>query len=272
MATIPVAGGQLYYSDRGQGPLIVLAHGIGGNHAVWFKQIAVLARSYRVVAFDHRGFGLSRDDSGEGRSAFVRDLLALLDHLGAEKAVLVGQSMGAGTCISFAGLHPERVAALVIASSLHGLQEPEDVAQVMDAARAAADGLPQLERVVSAAFRRGNPVESLLYGEISSFNRVTRQTLSGVWPLVQTPEQLAGLGLPVLFLAAAEDVVFPIEAMRRLQVRVPGSFLVEIDGAGHSAFFERPAEFNDSLLSFLQMCRIPGRAALHSNLPGYVTP
>ncbi len=270
MASIPVTGGELYYSDRGEGPLIVLAHGIGGNHAIWYKQVFTLAKSYRVVAFDHRGFGLSRDDSGEGRSAFVRDLLALLDHLGADKAVLVGQSMGAGTCISFAGLHPERVAALVIASSLHGLVEPDDVAALMDVARAASDGLPQMERVVSAEFRRDNPLESMLYGEFSSFNSANRKNLPGAWPLVQTPEQLAGHGFPILVMAAAKDVVFPVETARLVQARMPGSFLVEIDAAGHSAFFERPDAFNDSLLSFLQMCRIKGRTAAHSTMPGYV--
>ena len=273
MALLPVAGGELYYSDRGEGPLIVLAHGIGGNHAIWYKQIATLSRSFRVVAFDHRGFGLSRDESGEGRSAFVRDLLALLDHLGAGKAVLVGQSMGAGTCISFAGLHPHRVAALAIASSLHGLIEPDDVAEIMEAAREATAGLPQLERVVSAEFRRLNPVESLLYGEISSFNRANRKNLTGDWPLLQTPEALGAWGLPILFLAAAEDVVFPITATRLMQSRVFGSFLAEIEGAGHSAFFERPDAFNDSLLSFLDMCKIRGRApAAHSNSAGYVAP
>ncbi len=273
MATIPVAGGELYYSDRGEGPLIVLAHGIGGNHAVWYKQIAALSRSYRVVAFDHRGFGLSRDESGAGRSAFVHDLLALLDHLGADKAVLVGQSMGAGTCISFAGLHPGRVAALVIASSLHALIEPDDVAKIMDAARDATNDLPQLERVVSADFRRDNAVESLLYTEFSSFNRTNRKSLAGAWPLLQTPEALGALGLPILFLAAGMDVVFPIEATRLMQSRVAGSFLAEIEGAGHSAFFEKPNEFNDSLLSFLAMCKIKGRApAAHSTMAGYVVP
>lgn len=273
MPTIKVTGGELYYSDRGEGPLIVLAHGIGGNHAIWYKQIATLSKSYRIVAFDHRGFGLSRDESGEGRGAFARDLLALLDHLDAGKAVLVGQSMGAGTCITFAGLNPSRVAALVIASSLHGLTEPDDVAGMMDAAREATQDLPQLDRVVSAAFRRDNPVESLLYGEFSSFNRVNRKSLTGAWPLLQTPQALGAWGLPILFLAAAEDVLFPIEAMRLVQARVNGSFLAEIEGAGHSAFFERPDEFNDSLLSFLQMCKIKGRApAAHSNMAGYVAP
>jgi pimeloyl-ACP methyl ester carboxylesterase len=270
MAMIEIEGGELYFSDHGDGPLIVLAHGIGGNHAVWYQQIATLARSYRVVAFDHRGFGLSRDASGEGRGAFARDLLALLDHLAVDKAVLVGQSMGGGSCIAFAGLHPDRVAALVVASSLHALVESDAVAALMQRARADTEALPQFDRVLSDSFRRDHPEATLLYGELSSFNRTSRRSLTGEWPLLQTPEQLGALGLPVLFIAAALDRLFPVAAMRQTQARVKGAFLVEIDDAGHSAFFERPAEFNDSLLSFLQMCRITGRApAAHSNMPGY---
>jgi pimeloyl-ACP methyl ester carboxylesterase len=121
-----------------------------------------------------------------------------------------------------------------------------------------------------AEFRRDHPELAVLYGEISSFNATGRQSLRGDWPLLQTPEQLAALKIPTLFIAGGRDRVFPVEAIRRTQARVAGSFLVEIDSAGHSAFFERPREFNDSLLSFLQMCRFTGKAPLaHSNMPGY---
>src|SRR5579883_224783 len=270
MAVIQVSGGRIYFSDHGEGPLVVLAHGMGGNHAVWYKQIAALAKSYRVVAYDHRGFGLSRDDSGEGRSAYARDLLALLDHVGADKSVLVGQSMGGGTCISFSGLHPDRVAALVVASSLHALVESAEIKTIMDRARAETQELPQLERVLGADFRIECPAESLLYAEISSFNQTTRETLKGAWPLMQTPEQIGALGMPIVFMAGGQDRLFPVEAMRLTQARVAASHLVEFDAAGHSAYFERPLEFNDSLLRFLQMCNIGGRApTAHSNLSGY---
>jgi 3-oxoadipate enol-lactonase len=272
MAMLTVAGGDLYYETHGDGPVVVLAHGVGGNHAIWFRQIAVLARTYKVVVFDHRGFGLSRDLDGSGRAAFVEDLRALLGHLGVEKAALVGQSMGAGTCIGFAGTYPSRVGALIVAASLHGIAEEGAVKTRMDAARAASDGLDQLERVLGARFRAANEADSLLYRAIASFNSTTRKTLTGAWPLLQTPAVLGARNIPILFLAGTDDVVFPIEAVRLVQEQVPGSFLVELD-AGHSAFFEQPVEFNDSLLSFLAMAgfRPKGRAA-HSNAAGYVVP
>lgn len=271
MPLLPIGQSELYYEDQGEGPAIVLAHGIGGNHASWFQQVPVFAQSYRVVTFDHRGFGRSSDVEGAGRSAFVPDLLALLDRLGIEQAVLVGQSMGGGTCIGFADAHPERVRALVLAASLHAIEEDGEVAALMEAARTATDDLDQLDRVLDPAFREDNPVQASLYSAIASFNRADRHSLAGAWPVRLAPEAVGG-GKPVLFLAGTRDPLFPIEAIRQVQARVPGSFLVEVD-AGHSVFFEHATEFNDSVLSFLAACGIRGRRrSAHSNAAGYVTP
>ncbi len=271
MPSLPIGKSELYYEDRGEGPAIVLAHGIGGNHASWFQQVPVFARSYRVVTFDHRGFGRSSDVENAGRGAFVDDLLALLDHIGIDQAALVGQSMGGGSCIAFAAAHPDRVRALVVASSLHAIEEGDEIAALMDAARAATAGLDQLDRVLGAACREADPIKAELYSAIASFNRVDRHSLAGTWPVRVAPDVVGG-GRPVLFLAGTQDVLFPIDAIRQVQAHVPGSFLVEVD-AGHSVFFERATEFNDSVLSFLAACGIRGRRrSAHSNAAGYTAP
>lgn len=268
MPTLPIGDSELYFEDQGEGAVIVLAHGVGGNHASWFHQTAVLAKAYRVVTFDHRGFGRSTDAEALGRAAFAFDLAALLDHLGIEKAVLVGQSMGAGTCIGFAAAHPDRVQALVIASSLHAIAEPVDVAPLMDAARAQAGALSQLDRVLGQAFQEAHRDQAALYAAIASFNRTDRKSLAGEWPSFVPPESLGG-AYRVLFIAGTDDAIFPIEAVRRVQAQVPGSFLVEVE-AGHSVFFEQPQAFNDSLLSFLAASGIRGLRRAHSNAAGYV--
>lgn len=270
MPTLQINDSTLYYETHGEGPALVLAHGVGGNHAIWYKQIATFAKSYQVVVFDHRGFGLSTDAEGLGRSAYVSDLVALLDHLKIDKAAFVGQSMGGGTVIAFAKTCPERVSALVVADSLHAIVEPADVAAIMDKARAATADLDQLERVLGAGFREKNAAESLLYRGISSFNATNRKTLKGDYAAKVTPEELAALNLRILFITGMEDVLFPVEAIRKVQERVAGSFLVEVSGAGHSAFFESPTEFNDSILSFLMMAGYRGvRRSAHSNAAGY---
>ena len=89
MATVEIDGFSLYYEVEGDGEPLVFAHGVGGNHAHWFNQIAYFSRHYQTIVFDHRGFGNSRDPGGPGRSRFVDDLKALLDHLGIDRATLV---------------------------------------------------------------------------------------------------------------------------------------------------------------------------------------
>ena len=264
---LATAGAELYWQAQGEGPAVVLAHGIGGNHAIWYRQLDALSRSNRVIAFDHRGFGLSRDIDGRGRDAFVDDLTALLDHLGETRVALVGQSMGAGTCIGFAHRAPERVAALAVCDSLHGIEESAGVKALMDAARATTAAMDQIERVLGA----GAPRElAVLYRQIASFNAVDRHSLTGKFA-ARPAADLGGKGFPVLFLCGFDDILFPVEAMRLVQGEVPGSFLVEINDAGHSAFLEQPVQFNDTILSLLQMAGHVGQSGpAHSNAAGYV--
>ncbi len=265
---LATGGAEIYYQTHGEGPAVVLAHGIGGNHAIWFRQIDALARSNRVIVFDHRGFGLSRDHDGRGRDGFVDDLVALLDHLGEQKVALVGQSMGAGTCIGFAHRAPERVATLAICDSLHGIAESDGVKAILKAARARTAELDQISRVMGTDAQQEL---AALYSQIASFNAVDRRTLTGDFD-ARPAVELGGKGFPVLFLAGVEDILFPIEAVRLAQAEVPGSFLVEINEAGHSAFLEQPAQFNDTILSLLQMTgHVSGSGAVHSNTAGYIS-
>ncbi|ALS97060.1 alpha/beta fold hydrolase [Lacimicrobium alkaliphilum] len=274
MAILNIGKDQLYYEVHGKGEPLVLAHGLGGNHAIWYQQVAVLAKAYQVITFDHRGFGNSTDHAGLGRSGFVDDLKALLDHLQLDKVALIGQSMGGGTAITFASQYPQRVAALMIADSLHGLKEDAQVAEIMDKARAETAQLSQLDRVLGAEFKQANPTQALLYRQISSFNQTDKTNLSGQYAAQKVaPQQLGELGFPVLFVAGQDDILFPIEAIRLVQEQVPNSFIVEFDHCGHSAFFEKPVEFNDSLLSFLQMAELqPLNQSVHSNSAGYIHP
>src|SRR5262245_1918863 len=93
-------GERIYWECVGTGePALVLCHGAGGNHAVWYQQVPVFARHRRVITWDHRGFGRSSAHAGPTRPELgVRDLAAVLAAAGATGAIdLVGQSMGGWT-------------------------------------------------------------------------------------------------------------------------------------------------------------------------------
>ncbi len=116
----------IYYEVTGAGEPLVLSHGAGGNHAIWFEQVAFFSRNYKVVTWDQRSFGNSTDHAGRHNAeAFAADLLALLDHLEIDRAHLAGQSMGGWTTVRFALDHPDRVRSVILADTTGGIVTDE---------------------------------------------------------------------------------------------------------------------------------------------------
>ena len=241
---------QLYYEVHGEGPPLVLAHGVGGNHASWFHQVPALRPQYTVITIDHRAFGNSADVEGIGQDGYLDDLERLLDALKLENVTLVGQSMGGATCAAFCIRRPRRVRALVHADSLAGVVLPEPHAARLAENNASTRELSQLERVLGPQICREDPARAFLYLQIASFNAVALKTVRGRAP-PWSPAALAATRIPVLFVVGEQDIICPPPFIAVLHAVVPGSQLVSIPGAGHSAYFEAPALFNQHLLDFL---------------------
>ncbi|KAF1036574.1 MAG: Soluble epoxide hydrolase [Burkholderia lata] len=104
-----------HYLDAGSGPVVVLLHGFPETSYAWRHQIPVLARTYRVIAPDLRGYGeTDKPASGYDKRNMALDIVRLLDALGIEKVVLVGHDRGARVATRLAKDHPERVDRLVV--------------------------------------------------------------------------------------------------------------------------------------------------------------
>lgn len=112
---VAVEGGTLYYESRGSGPAVVLLHGGRLDHSSWDPQVGPLSRAFRVIRYDARGHG--RSTAPAGPFSMVEDLRRVLDHLGVQRAHLVGLSMGAGAAFDFAVQHPGRVETLTLVST-----------------------------------------------------------------------------------------------------------------------------------------------------------
>jgi pimeloyl-ACP methyl ester carboxylesterase len=249
-------GEDICYERAGEGPAVVFSHGLGGNHAVWFQQLPVFAERFTCVTWDQRGFGRSTNRKGKaGPAAAVDDIGALLDHLGIDRAHLVGQSMGGWAVLGYALRAPERVASLVITDSTAGVMSDRIAEIVIGGTRASLPrALLGSHPAIGGRFSAEEPTKTFLYQEIGSFRDPSVTDADMVVALYATRydiERVRELGLPVLLVVGAEDDLIPPEAVHELGTQIPGARVIEIPGAGHSPYFECPEAWNTAVLSFL---------------------
>jgi 3-oxoadipate enol-lactonase len=248
----------LYYELHGEPmrPAVVLAHGRGGNAASWWQQLPVFARRWRLLTFDHRGFGRSRCTT---RAAFdprhfANDLRVMLDAAGIQRTALVCQSMGGRTGLGFAFKYPERVTGLVLCGTTGGLYD-ETIAKGLGDVRGVAANIGEFSTLaLDPAFPARRPDLATLYGQIQAFN--TEFDYSGPPILTATetrldPGELAGWSIPTLVIGGENDQIVPPHVLRHVAGLIPGAALRLIPGLGHSTYFEDAATFNALVGAFL---------------------
>ncbi len=250
-----VNGIELYYETHGTGPALVLAHGGGGSHLSWWQQVPVFSKTYQVVTFDHRSFGYSRDGTaGPGPRAFVKDLTGLLDHLGIQRAALVGQSMGGWTVCGFAAACPERTSTLILCDTTAGIETPEiDRTRASLRERAQGNLAQLLTSAYAMSFPECEPALCFLYQQISALNQhISPNLVPTLMNLHTNVAPIVEHEIPTLLVVGEEDVLAPPPAMQSITTRIPQARFVTVPKAGHSAYFEQPAVFNRLVDEFVQ--------------------
>jgi 3-oxoadipate enol-lactonase len=248
-------GEDIYFESTGDADeSVVLCHGLGGNHAVWFQQVPVLAQDFRVITWDQRGFGRSSNRAGaSGPAAAVRDLGAICDQLGLGRVHLVGQSMGGWCVLGFALASPERVRSLVIADSTAGVVNDTIMdALVTTARREIPAEVTGAHPAIGERLTTQDPVKAFLYQQIGSFRGdiTDADMVSTLFSTRYDLSAVQALGLPTLCVVGSKDDLIPPVAVREV-ARILGAELVEIEGAGHSPYFEEPDAWNEAVRSFL---------------------
>lgn len=253
MPYAPVNAARIYYQQAGSGPDLVFLHGAGGNHLSWWQQFAHFSASYRCTAWDARGWGLSRSDAPAGRWTFGPDLVALLDHLGIERAHIVAQSMGGRAVAGLVRLAPHRIRSIVLAGTTAGATNDRIRAMQDELARERGDSSLR-EFALARPFEEANPALALLYRQINALNPPRPKGLLGRPPANyrgSMHEAIAATGVPVLFTAGEFDLITSPAMLREAQKLIPGAEFHEFRGAGHSAYFESAVEFNRVVTAFL---------------------
>lgn len=247
-------------AHAGQGELVLFMHGIGGNKSNWYAQLPVFARHFTAVAWDARGYGNSDDYEGPFDFADVSDdILRVLDHFGVRAAHLVGLSMGGRLAFDFTRRHPEAVRSLTVCSAV-------DRASNMTPERRRAfleSRLRPLQSGLTPADIAPGVARSLLGPNASEeAYELLRQSMADLHPesymkaleavsLQDGGIELESMRTPTHVVAAANDPLFPLDALRTMASRIPNCVFSEIPDCGHLSNLERPEQFNAAVLGFL---------------------
>src|SRR5580704_3150356 len=266
MAKIQVGNLAVAVSDAGDGPPVVLLHGLACGKRMWFHQIRALRRRFRVIAYDLRGHG--QTDAPHSATEYsaahlARDLVGVLDALDIKQAAIVGFSLGGGPALALAVSQPDRVSHLVLADVGAGADDPlkiEAMARrwVTLIGQGAVDELvcemlrSELFKVYArrnarrrdhmAALIRATPVHGLrfLLSEVLA-KRKSLFRLTGV---------LQAVRVPTLVVVGQQDYVCS-KAARLTAQTIPNAALKIIENSGHMSPIEQPAAFSAALMEFL---------------------
>lgn len=259
--TLQRPGCTIHYwlGGREDRPLVALLHGATMDHHMFDQQLSALAGEYRVLTWDNRGHGKSRPlhgdfslkDSGD-------DLIALLDHLGVEWAVLVGQSMGGMIGQHVYLHHPERVQALVNLGAVN-ITFPFARWEVL----ALKLSLPLFNLWPYEHFKRTVAKSTATKPDVQAYalatiNQLTRDEFLNIWKAVTVAVDEKGvpghhITCPFLLTHGDQDTTGSIRKQApKWAAYEPNAEYVVIPDAGHNANQDNPTFFNRILLDFLQ--------------------
>jgi 2-succinyl-6-hydroxy-2,4-cyclohexadiene-1-carboxylate synthase len=264
--TAPVNGVDLYYEVRGEGPTLLMAHGLMGS-IEWSQAMGerpeALARHFRLVTYDARGHGRSGYTTDPGHytwNALAEDMYALMRHLGIERAHVGGGSMGAGTALMLALDHPEMVQRLVlVAPPPLGPEATAPVAQLFGGFASAIERLG-LEQAVEAAMNV-EPLASVKDDGPEMVDFIRRWLLSqnpeAVVPAIRgvidgpplPHERFGEITVPTLIIAHPDDDIHPLESARVIQRAVKDTYLVVAPTPTYHR--ENPDEVVQMIVGFL---------------------
>ncbi len=266
-------GNRVSYRIAGEGPVLLLVHGIAGNALTWTAVQERLGVHFTTIAPDLPGHGVSDKPVGDyslgSLASALRDLLLALGH---ERATLLGHSLGGGVAMQFAYQFPERTERLILVSS-GGLGQ--DVNLILRAACLPGADL-FLATLASPLATAGSGVARVLgrFGWRPAPD--LQEVASGFSSLADTETRMAFLNtlrsvvgmagqrvdatnrlyltadLPTLLVWGENDPIIPVSHAREAHERMPGSRLVTFPGAGHMPHLDEPLRFTDALLDFLE--------------------
>jgi len=247
----------LNFSERGQGPALVLVHAFPLDRSMWQGQVDFFSSRYRVITPDVFGFGGSQPPRFWTIADMGDALGELLDHLGVQRCTLVGLSMGGYISLPFTLKNPQRVERLVLA---HTRARSDTDAErngrndMIDALK--KDGVSILPaRMIPRLLGPNAPadVKQSVSGTIlRSSAEASIHAVTAMRDRLDQVSKLSSLTCPVLVITGDADAIIKVEDSQNMAAAIPSGKLVVMPGTGHLSNLEDPPAFNQALEKFLR--------------------
>ncbi|MBI5605203.1 MAG: alpha/beta fold hydrolase [Deltaproteobacteria bacterium] len=242
-------GVDLYFEVHGQGPVLLLTHGFSATCDMWRGQVEALSRKHTLVIWDMRGHGQSdypEDPAAYSEALTIADMSALLDQVGADRAILGGQSLGGYMSLVFYQIFPERVKALLMVDTGPGFRKDEARGEWNKIALAAADRYEKegLNVLPSSSQERATARHRSAEGLARAARGMLTQRDARVI------NSLTEIKIPTLIIVGAEDKPY-LASADYMALKIPGARKVVIPAAGHAVNIDQPQAFIEAVLPFL---------------------
>ncbi|MGR8009367.1 alpha/beta fold hydrolase [Streptomyces hypolithicus] len=248
------------YTDEGTGDAgdepLVLIHGHPFNRTMWAPQTAAFSATHRVIAPDLRGYGESDVVPGATPlSTFAADIEALLDHLGVERAVLAGLSMGGQIVMECYRLFPGRISGLVLADTFPAAETDEGKRWRNTLAdRLLAEGMQGYADEVRDKMVAPYNEEASAYVHAMMTAASPEGAAAALRGRAERPDYrdlLTRVTVPTLIVVGRDDAYTPVADAEAMHAAVPGSTLTVVEKSAHLPNLERPEVFNAALRDLL---------------------
>ena len=245
-----VDGIKIHSSTAGNGPkTVILVHGWTCDETTWNAQVPALSKEYRVITLDLPGHGQtgSPKDGKLSMDLFARAVEAVRKDSKADRVVLVGHSMGTPVVIQYARLYPEHTAALVFVDG--GVTMPKGSRLPDPKAVSGPDGVKARETMIRSMFSASTTPDEQKH-ILSMMLAAPESTAVGAMQATFDPANWKGdvFQQPILGLYADHSGAGNREYMN---THFPNMEYHEIAGTGHFLMIEKPEEFNQLLIAFL---------------------
>lgn len=258
MGTAHINGIDINFEDTGgDGPVVLFSHGFLMDHTMFDRQVEALSGAYRCIRWDERGFGGTPTDGPFTYWDSADDAVALLDHLGVERAVFVGMSQGGFLSLRAALAHPDRVAAVVLIDSAADVDDAETIEGYQGMLHVFEHGSDEERAGVFAI------VAGLILGDdtlaaewIPKWTAIDTAQLTLAGGALLGRDDVSGrvgeIACPILAVHGTADQAISIDRAEALAAAAADHRgIVRIEGAAHAPNMTHPGVVNPALADFL---------------------